>query len=283
MATLPIPQTGQVEPIETVTLGADGQVVSRRAGQVRWLQIPLNPSLAEPALALVCLAGGTYQMGSAYGAGLEDARPAHLVSVAPFCLARGLTTQGQWKAVAGRLPPCRFKGDALPIENVSCADAQDFCRRLERLTGLPFRLPAEAEWEYACRAGTGTPFSTGETITTDYANYCGDHVFAGESAGVYRHTPTPAGTLPPNPYGIYDLHGNLWEMCADAWHTDYTGAPFSSQAWESGGERGYQVARGGSWHETPGSCRSAMRLRMAASEHDDVFGFRVALSGDLPD
>ncbi len=273
---MPLPQSLSTNTIsfDVPTLTADGSIAAWRTCQARRSVLPLGPDLA---LELIAVPGGMFQMGSLRGPGGEDERPQHLVSVAPFWLARNPISQGAWKAAAGGLPPCRFKGDALPVDNVRLADAQDFCRRLTQQTGLPFRLPSEAEWEYACRAGTTTPFSTGETITTDYANYVGLHTFAAEPPGVYRHTPTPGGAFPPNPFGLNDLHGNLWEICADAWHPEYTGAPFSARAWDTGGEHGFVVARGGSWHEPPVNCRSATRLRLSATERDDFYGFRVAM------
>ncbi len=148
-------------------------------------------------------------MGTGWGPGNPDERPQHLVSPGPFWMGRDLVTQEQWQLVMGHLPHCRFHGGALPIENVRFGDAVEFCRRLSMITGLPFRLPAEAEWEYACRAGTSTPFSYGETLTTNLANYCGDHTFLKEPPGIYRHAPTPGGMFPPNPFGLNDLHGNL--------------------------------------------------------------------------
>jgi formylglycine-generating enzyme required for sulfatase activity len=274
MVSLQTQNTSRTAVFEAITRQADGQPISRRSLQAHVIDIGL-----DPILSLVAIPGGTFQMGAARSDGLGDAQPQHIVSVSPFYLAQGLTSQALWKAVMGRPPHCRFKGDLLPVENVSYADTQGFCHRLARLTGLPFRLPSEAEWEYACRAGMSTPFSTGETITSEDANYCAEHTFAGEPAGEYRHTTTPAGSFPPNPFGIFDLHGNLWEWCADVWHADYTAAPFGGQVWESGGEAGIRVARGGSWHEPPANCRTVIRLRTPESERDDFYGFRVALDG----
>jgi formylglycine-generating enzyme required for sulfatase activity len=275
----PLPQPLAIDTIDfdTPTLAADGVSAAWRTCQAKRVSLSLGPDLA---LELIAVPGGMFQMGSSHG-GAEDERPQHLVSVAPFWLARDLTTQGAWKAVVGVLPPCRFEGDPLPVDNVRLADAQEFCRRLSLQTGLPFRLPSEAEWEYACRAGSVTPFSTGDTITTEFANYVGLHTYANETPGVYRHVTTPGGTFPPNPFGLRDLHANLWEICADAWHADFTAAPFSARAWDTGGEPGYVVARGGSWHEPPVNCRSATRLRLSAAERDDFYGFRVALDLDV--
>ena len=123
---------------------------------------------------------------------------------------------------------------------------------------------------------TATPFHFGDTISTDQANYNGYFSYADGQPGVYRHVTTDAGTFPPNDFGVCDMHGNLWEWCADVWHTSYGGAPSDGRAWETGGEPGFRVARGGSWHDTPDVCRSAARLRARAAEGDDIIGFRVA-------
>jgi formylglycine-generating enzyme required for sulfatase activity len=196
-------------------------------------------------------------------------------------MARGLVSQAQWQAVVGRPAAGRFAGDERPVENISWTGAQSFCERLSRQTGRAYRLPSEAQWEYACRAATSTPFHTGETITSDQANYCAEHTFRAEPAGPYRHVTTPAGTFPPNGFGLYDMHGNLWEWCADTWHSDYTGAPLGDAPWERGGDRAGRVVRGGSWHDVPAACRSAARTRYEAGQGDDFVGFRVVMRPDV--
>lgn len=139
-------------------------------------------------------------------------------------------------------------------------------------------MPAEAEWEYACRAGTRTPFYFGETITTELANFVGEHHYQSESKGIYRHESTDAGSFPPNASGLHDMHGNVWEWCADDWHDDYSGSPIDGKAWIGGKSTADKVMRGGSWHEPPENCRSAARLKMNEKEAEDFFGFRVALT-----
>lgn len=131
-----------------------------------------------------------------------------------------------------------------------------------------------------CRAETMTPFSCGESITTDLANYCGEHTYRSESKGVYRHGTTDVGSFPPNAFGLCDMHGNVWEWCADAWHDDYTGAPVNSQAWAGARDAhsAARVLRGGCWHDPPDLSRSAARLKQDAREAEDFFGLRVALT-----
>ncbi len=156
------------------------------------------------------------------------------------------------------------------MDRVSWHDARRFCQRLSRLTGRDYRLPSEAEWEYACRGGTATPFCYGETITTDLVNYCGEHTFGLGPKGVYRHGTTDVGSFPPNAFGLYDMHGNVWEWCADAWHDDYSGAPVNGTPWEAARAAARaardaprmprdaaRVMRGGCWHDPPDLSRSA--------------------------
>ncbi len=226
---------------------------------------------------MVSLSAGSFQMGSREGQGYDDERPLHYVRVPAFLIGRFTVTQEQWAAVMSWKPPYRCPGLRRPADRVSWDAADAFCRRLAALTGRPYRLPSEAEWEYACRAGSTTPFHYGPTLTTGLANYVGEHVFRDEPPGVYRHGATEVGAFPPNEFGLYDMHGNVWEWCQDAWYDDYNGAPGNGEARIQRGAR-RRVLRGGSWHETPGNCRSAVRLGLDAGEGDDFTGFRVALT-----
>ena len=266
---------------ETVTVNDQGEVVQRVPGRV---QVHSEPLAGGVSLEMAYIPGGVFLMGSTAQYGYEDERPQHLVSVAPFWLGRALVTQEQWSAVTGKSPACRFSGPKLPVDRISRSDAQAFCRRLAKISRRDYRLPSEAEWEYACRAHTNTPFSYGLTLTTDLANYVGEHRFAGEPKGIYRHVPTEAGTFPPNAFGLCDMHGNLWEWCADDWHDHYLGGPVDGSAWQERDVPGRAtdplpgVVRGGSWHETPNNCRSAVRLRFDPRDREDFLGFRVALT-----
>jgi formylglycine-generating enzyme required for sulfatase activity len=230
------------------------------------------------SLEMVLIPAGIFGMGTPGFGEFEEERPHHTVRVSAFLLGKFPVTQEQWKTVMDWEPPYRCQGPRRPVDRVDWKDALEFCRRLSKKTGHTYRLPNEAEWEYACRAGTATPFHYGETLTTDLADYVGEHTYQLEPKGIYRHGSTEVGSFPPNAFGLYDLHGNVWEWCADQWHDDYVGAPTDGSVWESGNGIPFRVMRGGSWHEPPANCRSATRLKMDENEAEDFFGFRVALT-----
>ncbi len=233
-------------------------------------------------LEMAVIPGGTFMMGSPEGEGYDSERPQHSVLVSPFLIGKYPITQKQWKAIATlnkididlKPDPSYRKGDERPVTNVDWNECVEFCKRLSKLTGREYRLPSEAQWEYACRAGTTTPFYFGETITTDLANYYGKNVFASEPKGQYREETTPVGQFPPNPFGLYDMHGNVLEWCADDWHSNYNGAPNDGSAWLSNDSNTTKVLRGGSYLNNPRNCRSASRSSYNARDyiHD---GFRV--------
>ena len=229
-------------------------------------------------LEMVLIPAGIFGMGTAGYSGYDDEHPYHQVRISSFLMSKYPITQEQWKAVMKREPPYRCKGLKRPVDRVSWKDAIEFCLRLSKRKRNTYRLPSEAEWEYACRAGTRTPFAFGETVTTELVNFVGEHTHQLEDKGVYRHESTEVGSFPPNAFGLYDMHGNVWEWCADDWHDDYNGSPIDGNAWVSGKRSADKVMRGGSWHEPPGNCRSATRLKMNEKEAEDFFGFRVAIS-----
>jgi formylglycine-generating enzyme required for sulfatase activity len=192
-------------------------------------------------------------------------------------------TQAQWRAVASlpkiehdlTLNPSHFTGDNHPVERVSWEDAVEFCKRLSKLTGKDYTLPSEARWEYACRAGTTTPFHCGETITPDLANYQGTERYGNGPKGSYRQTTTPVSQFSPNAFGLYDMHGNVWEWCEDNWRGNYQGnPPTDGSAWKESGSNS-NVLRGGSWYFYPAYCRSANRLNSTRSNRNSNLGFRV--------
>jgi formylglycine-generating enzyme required for sulfatase activity len=181
--------------------------------------------------------------------------------------------------------PSRFKGDNRPVEQVSWEDAVEFCDRLSQHTKREYRLPSEAEWEYACRARTTTPFHFGETIATDLANYRGtDREYEGKtylgfygagSRGEYREKTMDVGIFPANAFGLYDMHGNVWEWCADHYHANYEGAPTDGSAWISEEKSLKHLLRGGSWFSYPRNCRSAVRNGDTPDIRFNSFGFRI--------
>jgi formylglycine-generating enzyme required for sulfatase activity len=281
MADPQVERQDDTQEFETVTVDQQGEIVERKTCRARQFTQSLGNG---PVLEMAIIPGGAFLMGSRQGEGYDDERPQHHVRLAPFLMSKYPVTQEQWQAVMKWSPPYRCKGLKRPVDRVSWNNAREFCERLSKKTGRVYRLPSEAEWEYACRAGATTPFYFGETITTDLANYVGEHTYRAEPKGVYRHEATEVGIFPPNAFGLYDMHGNVWEWCADAWHDNYIGAPADGSAWERGGT--CRVARGGGWHDPPGLCRSAARLKLNSAEGEDYVGFRVAstvqqhLSGD---
>ena len=231
---------------------------------------------------MVSVPGGSFIMGSPEGEGNGSEKPQHKVKVKPFFMGKYPVTQAQWRAISS-LPkikcdleadPSRFKGDNLPVEKVSWEDAVEFCQRLSKQTGREYRLPSEAEWEYACRAGTTTPFHFGETISTDLANYNGNYIYPKGSKGEYRAKTNQVGSFSPNAFGLYDMHGNVWEWCQDEWHRSYEGAPTDGSAWLSGNDSN-KVVRGGSWDDDPNDSRSACRYYDSRDGRGLYIGFRV--------
>ncbi|MFB2882002.1 formylglycine-generating enzyme family protein [Floridanema aerugineum] len=242
-------------------------------------------------LEMVAIPGGTFLMGSPTDEpeSLNDEKPQHSVTIKPFFMGKFPVTQAQWQTVAG-FPkvkvdldpdPSEFKGANRPVEQVSWYQAVEFCDRLSQKTGRNYRLPSEAEWEYACRAGTTTPFHFGETIITDLANYDGNHVYASGSQGIYRDQTIEVGSFPANAFGLYDMHGNVWEWCADHWHENYEGAPLDGSVWLVSAESLFRRLRGGSWVNNPGNCRSACRNHFLPVYDNDInIGFRIVCGAE---
>ncbi len=334
---------------EIITVDAQGQENSRRHGKAQFF--PENLGSGE-RLEMLAIPGGTFQMGSSETESGRDKHesPQHLVTVAPFFMSKYPVTQAQWRIVAALpqinrpLPPdpADFKGDNRPVERVSWHEAIEFCARLTQLTGREYRLPSEAEWEYACRAGTTTPFYFGETATTELANYDGHFIyssdpvpptcspeekpkdnpedpppvtcpssgfgyspsysspvtspapsfgyssnhqisikenrfsFQGKYRGKSREQTTQVWSFQTaNAFGLYDMHGNVWEWCADHWHDNYEGVPLDGSAWLSGDENQYRVMRGGSWINYPELCRAASRAKGLPYDLSYYIGFRV--------
>jgi formylglycine-generating enzyme required for sulfatase activity len=171
--------------------------------------------------------------------------------------------------------PSNFKGAQRPAEQVSWHDAVAFCQHLSEKLGNQYRIPSEVEWEYACRAGTTTPFYFGATLTSDLANYRGTETYANEPKGKNRGQTTNVGAFSPNAFGLYDMHGNAWEWCADYWHKSYQDAPSDGSAWTDKNNNDNRLLRGGSWIDTPGCCRSACRDNFTPINRFNYVGFRV--------
>jgi formylglycine-generating enzyme required for sulfatase activity len=266
-------------------------IIQRQRRQTQYFTEDLGNGIG---LDMILIPGGSFEMGSPSDELEHDdtEAPQHEVTVSEFFMGRYPITQAQWRVVAGfsrvnrdlKPNPSYFKGDKRPVERVSWYDAVEFCQRLTQETGRPYRLPTEAEWEFACRAGTNTPFHFGKTITTDLANYRGTdnetYGWSGSygrgSKGEYREETTPVDHFQiANAYGLCDMHGNVWEWCLDHWHNNYEGAPTDGSAWLSDNENASRVIRGGSWSFNPRDCRSASRyLNDPGLDYDNI-GFRV--------
>jgi formylglycine-generating enzyme required for sulfatase activity len=281
------------------------------------------------ALTLVEIPAGSFLMGSPPDEPerYDDEGPQHEVTLESFFMSQTPITQAQWRQVAlwkqrpgeswGReLDPepsffqprrnpkasgyddGRFSllegestSDQRPVDNVSWLDAIEFCNRLSQRTGRHYTLPSEAQWEYACRAGSGTPFHFGPIITLELANYDGNYTYANGQKGEYRKQTTPVGMFPANAWGLNDMHGNLWEWCQDHWHDSYEGAPSNGSAWENIPERNEtptkkerngdvsdeerRLLRGGSWINNPRDCRSPPRAHDQPDFASSIVGFRV--------
>ncbi len=273
-------------PFEVITVDARGQKINSRQEQAEFFRENLG---SGTTLEMVKIPSDKFKMGSPRDEKdrYDNEEAQHDVTVESFYLGKCAVTQAQWRAVA-KLPkinidlnpyPSYFKGENLPVEQVNWDESGEFCARLSKQTGKNYRLPTEAEWEYACRAGTTTPFHFGETITSKLANYNASYTYANEVKGEYLGQTTEVGNFPPNGFGLYDLHGNVWEWCADFWHENYQGAPTDGSAWNTNRNNSqHRVVRGGSWNDNPRNCRSACRNYYGPGDRYRSIGFRVVCS-----
>jgi formylglycine-generating enzyme required for sulfatase activity len=259
---------------DVITVDAKGTEKSRHLHSAHFFSEDLGN---EVVLKMVYISAGAFMMGSpATEAGQYDyENPQHEVTVSAFFAGKYTITQAQWQAVMSN-NPSKFKGEKRPVENVSWDMAVEFCGKLSQQTGKKYRLLSEAEWEYACRAGTTTEFHFGETITPDLVNYYGHYPYGNAPEGLSRKKTTYVGRFPPNAFGLYDMHGNVREWCSDRWHENYNGAPTDGSCWESGTSE-HRVVRGGSWDNYAVNCRSVDRNRLSATGHHKRIGFRVAV------
>jgi formylglycine-generating enzyme required for sulfatase activity len=276
---------------EVVRVNEKGEQIKKESKQSQYFSEDLGNGIT---LEMIAIPGGTFTMGSPQDEkdSYDDERPQHEVNVPPFFMGKYPITQAQWRVVASRTDlkvkkdldpdPSHFKdrgGSSTrrdkPVEQIDWYDAVEFCARLSKLTGGEYRLPSEAEWEYACRAGTTTAFHFGETITGELANYDASKTYADEPKGEYLKETTPVGQFPPNAFGLYDMHGNVWEWCADTWHDNY-GAPTDGSAWIENGDDNRSPLRGGSWFSYSRRCRSAYRSDSRPRRgNSSSLGFRV--------
>ncbi|MBW4553512.1 MAG: formylglycine-generating enzyme family protein [Aphanocapsa sp. GSE-SYN-MK-11-07L] len=265
-----------------LTVDDQGQTLSRETHQALCFSEVLDQIVR---LELVSIPGGCFTMGSPPDEFERDTNEQlqSNVCLPPFWLGKFPITQAQWRVVA-ELPrvnrllnphPASFEGENRPVEQVTWNDAIEFCDRLAHFTNRPYRLPTEVEWEYACRAGTTTSFHFGETLTSKLANYDGKYTYRLEPPGDYREGTTPVGLFTvANGFGLCDMHGNVWEWCADAWIDNRATAPIAGQ----GLDHAERLLRGGAWYCLPGLCRSAQRHWNQTNYGGSGIGFRVACS-----
>jgi formylglycine-generating enzyme required for sulfatase activity len=221
-------------------------------------------------LEMIYIPGGIFEMGDYDGNASE--KPPHQVNINPFYLGKYVFTQEQYQAVKGT-NPSKFQGAKRPVEQVNWNQTMEFCKKLSQKTGKNYRLPSESEWEYACRAGTKTKYYFG-----DDEKQLGDYAWYDGNSNWETH---PVGQKKPNQFGLYDMHGNVWEWCSDRWHENYYNTLTDGSSWETGTDNN-RVRRGGSWSFSAALCRSAFRLRYSPGFYLRNLGFRVALDFRLP-
>ncbi|MTJ16081.1 MULTISPECIES: bifunctional serine/threonine-protein kinase/formylglycine-generating enzyme family protein [unclassified Dolichospermum] len=261
---------------EVVTTNAKGSIINKRNHSANYFVEDLGNGVK---LEMVEIPAGTFHMGSpTYETGrlYYYESPQHQVNVPSFFIGKYSVTQAQYQAIMGN-NPAYFKGNNRPAEFVSWDDAVVFCQKLSQKTGKNYKLPSEAQWEYACRAGTTTPFYFGESITPDLVNYNGEFAYTAAPKGQYREQTTDVGTFPPNAFGLYDMHGNVCEWCEDNWQENYINAPINGSAFIN--LSNVKLLRGGSWFSNSERCRSAYRGYNILDHNDDGIGFRVVCSG----
>jgi formylglycine-generating enzyme required for sulfatase activity/tRNA A-37 threonylcarbamoyl transferase component Bud32 len=274
----------QIFNFDVVIVDTGGREVSRERRSAEFFPEELSNSIT---LEMVSIPGGAFMMGSPAFEGDADERPQHKVIIEPFFMGKFPITQAQWRAVAA-LPkvkqslnpnPSKYKGANRPVENVTWYEAVEFCVRLSEKTGYNYRLPSEAEWEYACRAGTTTSFHFGETITPNLVCCSDNDAYTAEARSKHRKETTNVGSFEvANAFGLYDMHGLVWEWCADSWHNNYYDAPADGSVWEIGGDDHRRVLRGGSWSFSAELCRSASRSWNESDGGLRICGFRVVFS-----
>ena len=274
---------------EVLTLDGRGKEINRQRKTAKLFIEDLSRGIQ---LKMVYIPGGSFQMGSSKAEeGNDNERPQRIVTVESFYMGMYEVMQEQWDAVAAlekvelelKTSISHFKGKKRPVEQVCWREAIEFCDRFSKKTGREYRLPSEAEWEYACRSESTTPFHFGETLIPKLANY------GVEPQGNQQYLTKDVGSFRPNAFGLYDMHGNVGEWCLDYWHPNYKNAPIDGSPWTTGGANQNRVIRGGSWSEDLRSCRSASRRwgsdvdrcedqSEKISSYLSIVGFRVVCS-----
>ena len=267
----------QTQPFEfetaTLTLTGKTYKIKRSRGKAEFFKEDLANGVF---LEMVKIPGGNFLMGSPEDEPKrsDNEGPQHKVTVQPFYMGKFPITQEQYEAIMGK-NPSHFKGKNKPVESVTWDNAVEFCARISQKNKQTYRLPSEAEWEYACRAGTTMPFHFGDTITTDLANYNGNLTYGSVPKGQYRQQTTDVGIFPANAFGLYDVHGNVWEWCLDNWHENYQGAPNTGNPWLDNNDNLSRILRGASWNYYQRYSRSAYRTMFLHDNASSLIGFRV--------
>ena len=265
---------------EVIRVDKQGIAISRGVKSVQSFIEDLGDSTA---IDMIYIPGDTFQIGGSYNPHSAQRR----VTIQPFFMGKYTVTQEQWKKVMEK-GSYYFQGGKRPAESVSWDESVEFCDRLTKKTGNSYRLPSEAEWEYACRAGTTTPFYFGDKITHDLVNtgfdsnmWCyqrnclshPDYYYFKD----YREHTLDVGQFYPNAFGLFDMHGNVWEWCSDPYHSNYNGAPSDGSSWEIGGEENQRMLRGGSWNSNSCQCSSSSRHHLSRDSGKMGIGFRVVV------
>ncbi|QUS60498.1 bifunctional serine/threonine-protein kinase/formylglycine-generating enzyme family protein [Synechocystis sp. PCC 7338] len=264
---------------ETLQVNANGIVVTKRKCVANCFRQNLN---SETFLEMVLIPSGIFMMGAPAEEkdSLNWEKPQHKVTIPAFWMSKYPVTQAQWKKIMGN-NPSRFRGENKPVEKVSWEQCQQYCKILSEKTQKQFRLPSEAEWEYACRAGTNNEFYCGQTINCNLANYDCQYSYKGENSGTFINQTTDVGKFPANGFGLYDMCGNVWEWCQDNWHSSYQNAPASEKPWIDtkifGSKDKKRVRRGGSWRNKPSYCRSSSRSSFEQDCVDITLSFRLVM------
>ena len=270
--------------LKTVRVDGTGQIASEPSTNIAYFDEPYLNQGGRKVLPLrmVQIPAGEFLMGSPPTEPQREEKegPQRSVQVPSFYMGAFTITQKQYQAIMGENPSYFTDDDGkdganLPVEQVTWQDADVFCQKLSELTGRTYRLPSEAEWEYACRAGTTTPFSFGEKLTTEIANFFADFTFTENIEENYRNTPVAVDSFWPNEFGLYNMHGNVSEWCSDDYYDSYNGAPTDANQRGSNSSQASKVIRGGSWFNDTPYCRSASRDKNSQTGRSNSFGFRV--------